>query len=51
MPRQKKYRILGSKVIANAQRYRAGKMDIQVEGPWNTEKYYGPPWLADNKNY
>ena len=24
-------------------------MDVKVVGPWNTEKYCRPPWLADKK--
>ena len=28
---------------------KTGEMDLKVEGPWNTEKYCRPPWLADKK--
>ena len=31
---------------------RACEIDFKVEGgPWNTEKYCRPPWLADKKNF
>ena len=26
-------------------------MDFKVEGPWDTDKYCRPPWLADQKNF
>ena len=29
----------------------AGKMDLKVRGPCNTERYCQPPWLADKKNF
>ena len=27
------------------------EMDFKVEGPWNIEKYYRPPWLTDKKMF
>ena len=36
---------------ATASEIRAGEMDFKVQGPWNTEKYCQPPWLADKKNF
>ena len=30
---------------------RTGEMDFKVERPWNTEKFYLPPWLAGKKNF
>ena len=30
---------------------RADEMDFKVGGPWNTEKYFRSPWLADKKNF
>ena len=31
--------------------FRAGKMDFKVEGLWNNETYFRPPWLTDKKNF
>ena len=28
---------------------RAEDRDFKVEGPWNNETYFWPPWLADKK--
>ena len=28
---------------------RTEEIDLNVEGPWNTEKYCRSPWLADKK--
>ena len=26
-------------------------MEFKAEGPWNTDKYCRPPWLADQKDF
>ena len=30
--------------------FSASEIDFKMEGPWDTEKYCQPPWLADKKN-
>lgn len=31
--------------------HRAGKMDVKVEGSWNTENFWWSTWLGNNKNF